>query len=175
MKRLVGAVLMLLGAIFLYLFVARAMHAYREHLLPAFDPGAPLVALGQDYPRDALLLLGAVWGFLLGLGLVVPPAAPEGQTTGGKIALAQLLNALLLVSALFVAFVGGKLNDPGKMPTVALFGIVALVQAGLGVILLIFAIFEKPKGIVPLMLGIPVYLFGVGIALYTLLKLGGGA
>jgi hypothetical protein len=151
------------------------MHAYREHLLPAFDPGSPLQALGHDYPRDAMLLLGALWGFLLGLGLILPPASPEGQPGGGKIALAMLLNALLLVSSLFVAYIGGKLGDPANMPTVALFGIIALVQGALGVILLILAIFEKPKGIVPLMLGVPVYLFGVGIALFTLLKLGGGA
>ena len=50
----------------------------------------------------------------------------------------------------------------------------ALAQSALGFFLLIFALFERPKGIASLLLGVPLYLGGVGIGLYTLLVLGGG-
>src|SRR5947209_17057424 len=105
MKRFFGALFMIAGAIFLYLFVARAMHAARGTISAALDPSMPFHALGHEYPMDALLFLGAVWGFLLGLGLVLSPA--EGAQ-GGRVARVMLLNALLLVSSLFVAYVGGK-------------------------------------------------------------------
>ena len=50
-----------------------------------------------------------------------------------------------------------------------------LAQSALGFFLMIFALFEKPKGVASLLLGLPLYLGGVGLALYTLLVLGGGA
>lgn len=169
MKRVAGAVLMIAGAIFLYLFVARAMFAVRTEMGATFDPNLPLAALGREYPTDALLLLGAAWGFVLGLMLVL---TPEDAPPGGRIARAMLLNALFLLSSLFVAYIGGKTQaDAG---TVAVFGFVALAQSALGFFLLIFALFEKPKGIASLVFGVPLYLAGVGIGLYTLLVLGGG-
>src|SRR6059036_372706 len=102
MKRFFGALFMIAGAIFLYLFVARAMHAARETMSTAFDPNLPFHALGREYPTDALLFLGAAWGFLLGLGLVLSPAEAG---PGGRVGRVMLLNALLLVSSLFVAYV----------------------------------------------------------------------
>lgn len=170
MKRFSGAILMVAGGIFLYLFVGRAMYAARGMMGAGFDPNLPLAALGREYPTDALLFLGAVWGFLLGLGLIL---SPEEGFKGGRVARVMLLNALLLLSSLFVAYIGGKTGaDAG---VVAVFGVVALAQSALGFFLMIFAMFEKPKGPASLLLGVPIYLLGVGVGLYTLLALGGGA
>ncbi|HLF94577.1 MAG TPA: hypothetical protein VJB14_14025 [Planctomycetota bacterium] len=169
MKRMAGAVLMIAGAIFLYLFVARAMYAARGMMGVGFDANLPLQALGHEYPTDVLLFLGAIWGFLLGLGLVL---MPEEASKGGRVARVMLLNALFLLSSLFVAYIGGKTKADAGL--VAVFGVVALAQSALGFFLLIFALFERPKGIASLLLGVPLYLGGVGIGLYTLLVLGGG-
>ena len=169
MKRFFGALFMIAGAIFLYLFVARAMHGARGSVSEAFDPAMPFHGIGADYPTTALLFVGAIVGFLLGLGLVLTPAEGAG---GGRVARVMLLNALLLLCSLFVAYVGGTSQaDPG---VVAVFGGVALAQAALGFFLLVFALFEKPKGAASLMLGLPLYLGGVGIGLYALLVLGKG-
>ena len=170
MKRIAGAVLMIAGAVFLYLFVARAMYAARGMMGSGFDANLPLQALGHEYPTDALLFLGAIWGFILGLGLVL---IPEEAARGGRIARVMLLNALFLLSSLFVAYIGGKVKADAGL--VAVFGVVALAQSALGFFLMIFALFEKPKGVASLLLGLPLYLGGVGLALYTLLVLGGGA
>jgi len=170
MKRISGAILMVAGAISLYLFVARAMFALRGSLGATFDANLPLMALGHEYPTDALLFLGAAWGFLLGLGLIL---MPEEASKGGRIARVQLLNALLLLSSLFVAYIGGKMKADAGL--IAVFGLVALAQSALGFFLMIFALFERPKGVASLLLGVPLYLGGVGIGLYTLLVLGGGA
>ena len=169
MKRAAGAILMIAGAILLYLFVARAMYAAHDDMGKTFDPNLPLLALGHEYPTLPLLFLGAIWGFILGVGLVI---APEEAPPGGKVARAMLLNALLLLSSLFVAYIGGKTQAEGNL--VAVFGVVALAQSALGFFLLIFALFEKPKGPASLLVGVPLYLFGVGVLLYTLLVLGGG-
>jgi hypothetical protein len=169
MKRAVGTLLMIGGAILLYLFVARTMFAARDLMGSAFEANLPIRALDRDYPTGVLLLLGAVWGFILGIGLVV---APEEGVQGGRVARVMLLNALLLFSSLFAAYIGGKSKADGNL--VAVFGLIALAQSLLGFFLLVFAIFEKPKGVVSLMLGAPLYLAGVGVTLYTLLVLGGG-
>jgi hypothetical protein len=169
MKRFSGAILMVAGGLFLYLFVARAMYSARESMGSGFDPNLPLLALGREYPTDVLLFLGAVWGFVLGLGLIL---MPEDAARGGRVARAMLLNALLLLSSLFAAYIGGKTKADAGL--IAVFGIIALAQSAFGFFLLIFALFEKPKGVASLMMGVPLYLFGVGVGLYTLLVLGGG-
>jgi hypothetical protein len=169
MKRLFGAIFMIVGAIFLYLFVARAMHGARGEMSAAFDPNLPFFGLGHEYPSTVLLFMGAIWGFLLGLGLILQPAE---AAPGGRVGRVMLLNALLLLSSLFVAYVGGKSGADAAV--VAVFGIVALAQAALGFFLLVFALFEKPKGITSILLGLPLYIGGVAIGLYTLLVLGKG-
>lgn len=169
MKRVVGAVLMIAGAVLLYLFVARTMYAARADMGASFDPNLPLHALGTEYPLNVLLFLGAAWGFILGLGLVL---TPDDAPPGGRIAKAMLLNALFLLSSLFAGYIGGKTQADGGI--IAVFGVVSLAQSALGFFLLIFALFEKPKGVASLLVGVPLYLFGVGIGLYTLLVLGAG-
>lgn len=168
MKRFFGALFMVAGAIFLYLFVARAMYGARGES-GSFHPGLPFQGLGYEYPTTALLFVASVLSFLIGLALALTPAEGVG---GGRVARVMLLNALLLLSSLFVAYVGGQSQADAGI--VAVFGGVALAQAALGFFLLIFALFEKPKGAASLMLGLPLYLGGVGIGLYVLLVLGKG-
>ena len=168
MKRIFGGLLMLAGAFSTYLFATRAMFNGRASLGTTYDPGLPLSFVGMDYPVDALLLAGALWGFILGLWFIVTGADEAKEALrGGRIARVMLLNGLLLLSTLAVAFLGAKHHQDST--TVAAFGIVALAQAAFGLILLILSIFEKPKGIASLALGAVVYLGGVGVGVLAFL------
>jgi len=169
MKRIVGGVLMAGGGFSLYLFAAHAMYHGRDSLSGTFDWTLPLQVLGRSYPQDVLLLLGGLWGLVLGFGLVFAGGAPAGvpRARGGSIARAMLLNALLLVSTLFVAYVGAKTKQDTTL--IAVFGITALLQIALGFLLLILAVFERPKGVLSLLLGAAVYLFGVAVGVLAFL------
>jgi len=172
MKRILGGVLMLAGAFSLYVFATRAMFHGRGSIGSTYELGLPLVFVGMDYPTDALLLLGALWGFILGLWFVITGAdEPGAGLRGGRIARLMLLNGLLLLSTLAVAFVGAKHRQDAT--TVAVFGLVALAQAAGGLILLLLSIFERPKGIASLAFGAVVYLGGVGVGVLALLWGGG--
>lgn len=156
------------GAGGLYLFAAHAMFHGRDALTGSFDWTLPLQILGRRYPQDVLLLLGGLWGVVLGFGLVFTgDSGGGGQRRGGAIARAMLLNALLLVSTLFVAYVGGKTKQDPTL--VAVFGATALLQIALGVLLLILALFERPKGVLSLLVGAAVYLFGVAVGVLAFL------
>jgi hypothetical protein len=172
MKRIFGGVLMLAGAAFLYMFVTRALFHGREMIGSTYDASLPLILLGADYPTDALLLLGSLWSFILGLWFVITGVDEAASVLrGGRIARLMLLNGLLLLSTLAVAFIGAKhQKDP---TTVAVFGLVALAQAACGLLLLILSLFERPKGIASLALGAVVYLGGVGIGVVAFLWGGG--
>ncbi len=175
MKRVFGAVLMVAGAVCLYFFVSRGMFHGREMMGSAYDARLPFRALGkQDYPGNALLLLGAAWGFILGLWFVVlgDPSREGAPRSGGGIARLMFLNALLLASSLLAGFIGGK--SGAEASTVAVFGTVALLQILLGLILLVLALFERPKGWISLGLGFLVYGAGVAVGLLSFLW-GGGA
>ena len=168
MKRIFGAILMLAGALCLYLFATQAMFHGRAELGAAYSPGLPLSFVGMDYPKDALLLAGAAWGFLLGLWFIVTGADEAQQVLrGGRIARVMLLNGLLLLSSIAIACFGAKAHKDAA--TVAIFGIVAAVQAVLGLVLLVMSLTERPKGIASLAFGAAVYLGGVGIAVLTFL------
>jgi hypothetical protein len=173
MKRVFGAVLMVAGAICLYFFVSRAMFHGRAAMGPAFDPALPFTSLGKaDYPGNALLLLGAAWGFILGLWFVIlgEPAAEGAPRRGGGIARLMLLNGLLLLSSLLAGYIGGK--SGADSTTIAVFGTVALLQILLGFILVVLALFERPKGWVSLGLGFLVYGAGVAVGLLSFLVWG---
>jgi hypothetical protein len=172
MKRIFGALLALAGALCLFLFASRGIHAGRNLLGTQHDPSVPFRALGLDYPADGLLLLGTFWGFILGLWFILTGDAGASRALkGGGVARLLLLNALLLVSSLFVGFVGGR---SGANPSaVAVFGMIALAQVVVGLILLILACMEKPKGIVSLALGGLVWLGGTAAGI--LVFLWGGA
>jgi hypothetical protein len=159
MKRISGGVLMAAGGVGLYLF---ALHA-RIPQGTDFDPLAPVRALGCRYPADVLLLLGGLWGLVLGFALV----ASGPSRAGGTIARAHLLNALLLASTLFAAWVGGAAGREAR--TVAAFGLAALAHVAAGLILLVLALFERPKGPVPLVLGTAVFLGGTAVGILAFL------
>ncbi|MBV8881600.1 MAG: hypothetical protein JO332_16710 [Planctomycetaceae bacterium] len=168
MKRIFGGLLMLAGAFCLYLFATRAMFHGRAELGSAYSPGLPLTFVGMDYPTDALLLAGAAWGFLLGLWYIVTGADEAASALrGGRIARVMLFNGLLLLSSLAIAYFGAKAHkDPA---TVMAFGVVAAVQAVVGIILLVLSLAEKPKGIASLAFGTVVTLGGVGIGVLAFL------
>jgi len=168
MKRIFGGLLMLAGAFSLYVFATRAMFHGRGLIGSTYELNLPLMFVGMDYPTDALLLLGAFWGFTLGLWFVVTGADEAAQALrGGRISRVMLLNGLLLFSTLLVAFLGAK--NHADATTVAVFGLVALAQAALGLILLILSLFERPKGIASLAFGAVIYLGGVGIGVLAFL------
>jgi len=172
MKRIFGAVLLLAGAALLYVFATRAMFHGRELIGSSYDVRLPLLALGIEYPTDALLLLGSLWSFILGFWFVITGAdEAAGALRGGRIARLMLLNGLLLLSTLAVAFIGAKHHKDAT--TVAVFGLVALAQAAGGLILLILSLFERPKGIASLAFGAVVYLGGVGVGVLAFLWGGG--
>jgi hypothetical protein len=172
MKRIFGGLLMLAGAFALYVFTARAMTFGREQISAAFDLRLPLLLAGVDYPTGALILAGALWGFILGLWFIVTGGDDASQALrGGRISRLMLLNALLLLSTLGVAYLGARNN--GGPTLVAVFGLVALAQAAFGLLLLILSLFERPKGIASLAFGALVYLGGVGIGVMTFLWGGG--
>jgi hypothetical protein len=168
MKRIFGGLLMLAGAVALYVFTTRAMHLGREQITSATDLKLPLLLVGLDYPTGALILLGALWAFILGLWFIVT-GADEAATAlrGGRIARFMLLNALLLLSTLGVAYIGARHGQDTKL--VAIFGLVAAAQAVFGLILLFLSLFERPKGIASLAFGAAIYAGGVGIGVMTFL------
>lgn len=172
MKRIFGGVLMLAGAFSGYIFATRAMFHGRAELGTAYSPGLPLQFVGMDYPTDALLLAGAAWGVLLGFWFIITGAEEAGQVLrGGRIARVMLFNGLLLLSSLAIAYFGAKAHkDPA---TVMVFGLVAAVQAIVGVILLVLSVAEKPKGIASLAFGAVVTVGGVAVG--ALAFLWGGA
>ncbi len=171
MKRVIGALLMLGGAASLYCFTARVMFHGRGSLGGAFTPGLPFSLVGMDYPADAMLLAGAAWGLILGLYNVLTGSEEIGRLLqGGRIARLGLLNGLLLISTLAIACVGAQHGKDAV--TVAVFGIVAGLQVALGLLLLILAAFERPKGVVSLVVGGLVYAGGVVVGVLAFL---GGA
>src|SRR5688572_30453292 len=144
MKRIFGALLMLAGAFGLYVFATRALTLGREQISTAYDVRLPFFLVGLDFPTGALILLGALWGFILGLWFILTGVEEAGQALrGGRIARIMLLNGLLLVSTLAVAYIGAMHQKDATM--VAVFGLVALAQAAFGLILLILSLFERPK------------------------------
>ena len=172
MKRIFGGVLMLAGAFSLYAFATRAMFQGRASMGSTYELGLPLIFVGMDYPTDALLLAGAFWGFILGFWFILSGGDDAaGALRGGRIARIMLMNGLLLLSTLAVAYIGARHEKDAT--TVAVFGLVALVQAAFGLILLVLSLFERPKGIASLALGAVVYLGGVGIGILTFLWGGG--
>ena len=172
MKRIFGGLLMLAGAFALYVFTTRAMYFGREQISAAFDVRLPFFLAGLDYPTGALLLAGAAWGFILGLWFIVTGGDDASQALrGGRISRLMLLNALLLLSTLGVAYLGARHNRETTL--VAIFGLVALAQAAFGLLLLVLSLFERPKGIASLAFGAVVYLGGVGIGVMTFLWGGG--
>lgn len=172
-RRTLGAVFTIAGGFFTYLFATRSMYHGRAGLGSAYDPAAPFLALGADYPVDVFLLLGASWAFLIGLALIITGESrdPSRGPRGGRVSRVMLMNGLLLISTLFVGYMGARVSTPGNPQTqvLAIFGLIALAQVALGLILIVLALFERPKGILSLPLGIVIYLMGVGVGVLAFL------
>src|SRR5262245_34772753 len=111
MKRIFGGLLMLAGAFALYVFTTRAMTFGREQISAAYDVRLPFFLAGLDYPTGALLLVGSLWGFILGLWFIISGGDDAAEALrGGRIARLMLLNGLLLLSTLGVAYLGARNN-----------------------------------------------------------------
>lgn len=186
MRRILGALFVLGGAYCLFHFAVQGTFEGYGHDGPLWK--LPLHSLGHRYPKDAALMLGALWG--LGLGLVlmmgggakpappIPVANPDSaaarfaakaqpKSGGGRIARIFLMNALLACSMLFLAYLGARTQaDP---PMIGVFFGTALLQIAFGLILLILSIFERPKGVVPLILGTAVWLGATAIGVLAFL------
>jgi hypothetical protein len=172
MKRLFGAVFLLGAAVCTYFFATRGMFYGRGSLGAEYSPWTPFGALGLDYPADGLLLAGAAWGLVLGLYLVLTGSEEISKLLqGGRIARLGLLNALLLLSTIGVACLGTK--APQGAASVNVFALVAALQILLGLLLVILAFLERPKGLVSLGVGTLVY--AGGVTLGVLAFLWGGA
>jgi hypothetical protein len=172
MKRIFGGLLMLAGAVALYIFTTRAMYFGREQISAVFDVRLPLLLAGLDYPTGALILAGAAWGFILGLWFIVTGGDDASEALrGGRIARLMLLNGLLLLSTLGVGYLGARNN--GGTTLVAVFGLIAAAQVVFGALLLVLSLFERPKGIASLAFGALIYLGGVGLGVMTFLWGGG--
>lgn len=180
MKQIVAALLLLAGSFLLFQFVLQGtVHAGGE----AASIGLPFSSLGKNYPADALYLVGAFWCLLLSFVLTL--TAGVGKKTsgdssgrysaaprsGGRVARFMLLNSLFLLSSLFVAFIGARTGQ--ETPVVAIFGCVALAQTGLGLLLVILSLIEKPKGIASLIFGLVLYLGGGTLTVLSFAVWGG--
>lgn len=158
MRRVLGALFVLIGAFCLYEFAVLGIWYGRELDVPIWK--VPLLSLGRNYPADAGWLAGALVGIFVGIGMSIRSDA----STGGGAARVFLVNAILLCAMLCLAYFGARsLTEETKasfLPMVGVFFGTALLQIGAGVILLILALFERPKGALSLLLGLVVYLAG---------------
>lgn len=168
MRRILGVILLVAGLFFAYCFGASGAYHGRDLPGTSFSVGLALKAMGGSYPGDVLFFLAMLWGFGLGLRIVLErtpdPAAPPQR--GGPVVRLVLLNALLLLSSLFAAYIGGRARQ--SVAAVAVFGIVALLQVLGGLALLVMAAVEKPRSIVRLAAGGAVYALGVGVTFVAL-------
>ncbi len=189
MRRVFGAIFFLVGAYCLYQFATwGALLAPAE--LKGLGREVPFHALGHNYPWDAVMLAAAAWGLGLGLYFIVssgagggggvPSHVPASSRWAQRMATQQaegswspmastfLLNALLLITALFAAYVGTRApGDHGRH--VAIFALVAGLHTAVGLILLVLSLFEKPKGAIALVLGGAVYASGTAVAVLVFL------
>jgi hypothetical protein len=162
MRKVFGALLVLGAVAELFLFASwGSVHGSAE----SSSPWWAFKSLGANYPADVGYLAWGAWLLGLGLYFILTEAASTITTrtmrpaaVGGPVSKIFLMNALLLVTSLFCAFIGAKSQDQG--PFVPIFAIVAAAQVAVGLILLVLALFEKPKTVPALILGTAVYLAG---------------
>lgn len=120
--------------------------------------------LGHDAerPSGAIELHAVVWGTISAACIVVPVAAIVGfldrndNDAGG---IATILKVVLLVSALFAGFAGGRTASDRRAVNGALTGAVTFV--------LVQVVYAITRGAAPNVLGL-VYLFFIGACLGTL-------
>ena len=153
------------GTFLLFHFVVQGtFHAKGEDV----SMSLPFSALGKNYPADALTLVGAFWCLLLSFVLTLASVVSKRDSDarpGGRVARFMLLNSLFLISSLFVAFIGVRSGGDSFVST--LFGLVALGQTALGLVLVILSFLEKPKGPASLIFGLLLYLGGGALTVLT--------
>ena len=187
MRRIIGGLLLVVGAILLFVFGVQGTFYAQGASAPSFN--LPFSSLGAKYPGDVLMFLGAAWALLIGLVFVFiepkkapPPTMGESAASryaqlagadkkGGFAAKTLLVTALLMASFLFAAFIGAKTHQDTRL--VGLFTGIALVQVVTGLFLLLLALLEKPKNAVALLLGSVLYLGGAAVGVLAFVQ--GGA
>ncbi len=183
MRTLTSLLLILAGSYCLYQFTVRTTLPEERSKTIDYKARPAVSDLGENYPVNALLATGALWGILLGLFLALttaPKFQPAGdgalyqkRRKGGAIARIFLLNAALAGTFIDLAYVGVAYTPSGPEEAVTryvgLFFGVAALQLAIGLLLLILALCEKPKGKLSLILGILLYLTAVGTWILTYL------
>ncbi len=187
MRRVIGSIFVVGAGWLLYKFALwgaflASPDAFR-------GPSTPFRVLGGNYPMDVAMLCGAAWMAGIGLYLIlfspgeassaVPSHVPASSRWAQRMQASQdnapspmatifFLNALLLITTLFVAFVGVRApQDTSRL--LATFTLVAAAQVAVGLFLLILALFEKPKGVIGLIVGLAVYAAGTGVGVMVFL------
>ncbi len=159
MRKTAGLVLILGGLAMIYVFAA-----YGAAGGGAVSPARmPFSALGGNFPFDALMLVGGLWG--LGLGAWM--ASSEPDPSWRPMARFFLVNSLLLLTSLVAAVIGARFKTAGA--AFAIFAAVALLQIGTGLILGVLAALERPRGIVSLAVGGALYVAAAAVTLICFL------
>lgn len=182
MRRILGAAFVLGSCYFLYQFAIWGAWTAGADLKP-YNSSIPfrVLGLGDNYPFDVAMLMAATWAMLIGLYFILSPerssiALPThvpttsrwaqrmaSQQRSSPMASMFLLNALLLATTLFIAYIGAK-RPADNQHTISVFSLVAGLQIATGFLLMVFAVFEKPKGGMGLIVGGAVYLAGTAVA-----------
>ena len=168
MRTLISLLLVLAGAYSLYQFTVRSTLPKERATTIDYKSRPAVSDLGENYPVNALLAAGAIWGIGLGLFLAMT-TAPQYQSTpqeglyhkrrrGGAIARIFLLNTLLAGTFIDLAYCGVAYAGTSVSRYVGLFYGAAALQLALGVLLFIMAVCEKPKGKLSLVVGTLLYL-----------------
>ena len=181
MRTLISLLLVLAGTYSLYQFSLRTTPQAEQTSTVEYKARPALSDLGENYPINGLLAAGAFWGIGLGLFLALTTgprfySAGEGglyqkRRRGGAIARIFLLNAALAGTMIDLAYIGAVYAPAGAGESVqrhvGLFFGAAALQLGIGLLLLIMALFEKPKGKFSLFLGSLFYLMALGTWILT--------
>lgn len=186
MRRAIGSLFVLTSVFFIYQFAIWGAWVAGEGSKP-YNSGVPFRMLGANYPFDVAMLVCAVWSMGIGLYFILssegrggelPAHVPKtsqwaqrlaaGDTQSSPMAAVFLVNALLLLTTLFVAYMGVRASSPQER-YVAIFSAVAGLEVAVGLILLILALFEKPKNVTGLMLGGAVYVAGTAASVLIFL------
>lgn len=185
-RRLFGAFSILAATFFAYQFAVCGLRGKPDRAAQL----EPFANLGHSYPFDISILLVGAW--TLGVGLLfllkskssagpipahVPPtslwaqSAAVGPRLPSPMAGLFLVNGLLLLTVLTVAYFGVRTGTQDHVRLVSVHSLVAGLQMAIGLLFLVLALFERPKGKAALLLGLLAWLAGTGVGV-TVFMLG---
>ncbi|MHC4607235.1 MAG: hypothetical protein ACYTAF_09945 [Planctomycetota bacterium] len=165
MKQIFGALLLLIGALFLFQFgIHGTFHAPRD-VDPSF--ALPFKNIGANWPTDAIYFVLAIWLTIIGLGLCFSTGKAGAGRVCSKI---MLLNSLLMLTALFMAYTGAR--GAQDYATIGAFFAIAGIQIVFGLLLLLLALGEKPKGTASLLAGTLFWIAGAAVGVMSFLSSG---